>query len=582
MNRILFISYIVSFLSLPTQQSLTQQELNPEQIYEKVNDAVVIVLAYDTNGKLRNQGSGVVISEEGYILTNYHIMENANSVLVIHGDISISDVEIIGGDIEADILALRIPIDNFSFIELPESDEIRIGQRIYAIGSPMGYENTISEGIISGYRDFDDGINLIQITASISSGSSGGAVVNSRGELIGISTYTVAEGQNLNFAIPINDIMDVEIKPFVKMENNSIESTVVQKQDEKKKYPESGKSIYSEKAIEYFNDGKELVSQAYSQNTIKERNSYLKKASEKLINAIKDDPNFVGAYYEVGQLYASRFSLNDFKKAKEYFDKVEAFIENSNDNVCDYISNREILVEIATFYRLQEEDIELNSLKAIENYKKALLEPLPKIIPSLTLIEDDNIYFSISSTYHQVANYLVLIDDNYFGAIEYFDLALEFYDKQSYSSEISSWMRRDILKDKKVGLEIRKNRDWKPFMNFEYKSVIYRKGKPLASEDFLFMYHTKTMTKEKNNIIRVWIKEVNLNESGEIDIGEYDYSKSLYEFDLKNNKYRVLQYTSYFDNNVIDDGNYPNAEWDYITPESIAESMVENLKIVIK
>jgi len=85
----------------------------------------------------------------------------------------------------------------------------------------MGYENTISEGIISGYRKFDEQMSLIRITASISSGSSGGAVVNSQGELIGISTYTNTEGQNLNFAIPIKDIMDIDIEPYTAVDVNS-------------------------------------------------------------------------------------------------------------------------------------------------------------------------------------------------------------------------------------------------------------------------------------------------------------------------------------------------------------------------
>ena len=85
------------------------------------------------------------------------------------------------------------------------------------LGSPLGFENTISEGIISGLRSYDEtGKNFIQITASISPGSSGGAVVNDKGELIGISTLTVKEGQNLNFAIPIDDVLSVEISSYSK------------------------------------------------------------------------------------------------------------------------------------------------------------------------------------------------------------------------------------------------------------------------------------------------------------------------------------------------------------------------------
>ena len=81
----------------------------------------------------------------------------------------------------------------------------------------MGFENTISEGIISGLRSYEElKRNFIQITASISSGSSGGAVVNDKGELIGISTFTIKGGQNINFAVPIDDVLNVEIHSYTK------------------------------------------------------------------------------------------------------------------------------------------------------------------------------------------------------------------------------------------------------------------------------------------------------------------------------------------------------------------------------
>jgi len=82
----------------------SQQVLTPEQIYEKVNDAVVIVLAYDVNGKLINQGSGVVVDDEGYIITNYHVMKNASKVNIVHSELVFENAELIGGDEESDIL----------------------------------------------------------------------------------------------------------------------------------------------------------------------------------------------------------------------------------------------------------------------------------------------------------------------------------------------------------------------------------------------------------------------------------------------------------------------------------------------
>jgi len=120
-------------------------------------------------------------------------------------------VDIIGVDVDKDLLILKIKGKKFPAVKIGNSKSLNVGQRVYAIGSPMGLENSISEGIISGLRSYDElRRSFIQITASISPGSSGGAVVNDKGELIGISTLTFKQGQNLNFAIPIEDILKVK------------------------------------------------------------------------------------------------------------------------------------------------------------------------------------------------------------------------------------------------------------------------------------------------------------------------------------------------------------------------------------
>lgn len=581
MKGSLISSFIAILLLVISFNLYSQQDLTPEQIYEKVNDAVVIVLAYDVNDKPINQGSGVVISNDGYIITNYHVMKNASKVNILHNDLLFENAELIGGDEESDILFIKIPKSDLSVIETPESDDVKIGQKIYAIGSPLGYENTISDGIVSGYRKFDK-INLIQITASISPGSSGGAVVNSKGELIGISTYTIAEGQNINFAIPLKDILNTEMKPYVYNPTVTIENTVQKADTEKqiKTIPKNSK-IYNPKAVEYFNKGEELILKANSQKNKKEEFSYLKQAVDYFTKAIKYDDSFIEAYYEIGELYGSPFSLNDIEKAKKFFNKVEKLIEDSMLEASYSKSNREMLVGIANFYQLQELEIKNNSLKAAELYKKALEEELPSVIPFYPNIKDDDIYFSIVTTYRQLANYLTISEENslgYINAIEYFGLALEYYDKLYYKDD---WLRKEILNDKKV-IEKTSYNKWKVFIDYDYKSVIYRLGKPLIANDFLFIYHPKTLEKDKKGIIKVWIKEVNLKEINERGAGEYDYLKSLYEFDLKSKKFRILQQSTQYNSEFVTSENYPNAEWQFVAPETIAEIMVENLKLIIK
>ena len=190
--------------------NLSSQTLSAEQIYEKIKDAVVVILAYDYSNELAKQGSGVVLNDKGYVVTNYHILSGCERLEIMHGKEIIPYVDIIGINVEKDILILKIEQKKFPSVKLGDVKLLKVGQRVYAIGSPMGFENTISEGIISGLRSYEDlRKNYIQITASISSGSSGGAILNDKGELIGISTLTAKEGQNLNFAVPIDEVLNV-------------------------------------------------------------------------------------------------------------------------------------------------------------------------------------------------------------------------------------------------------------------------------------------------------------------------------------------------------------------------------------
>ena len=206
-RSIFFFLFLLLFTSNSYSQSLTA-----EQIYKKVSDAVVVVHAYDENNRLASQGSGVVLNDKGYVVTNYHVLSGNDRLEILHGKQVVPYVDIIGIDVEKDILILKIDAKRFPAIEIGDSRNLNIGQRVYAIGSPLGLENSISEGIISGLRSVDEAKrNFIQITASISPGSSSGAIVNDKGELIGISTLTFKDSQNLNFAIPIEDILNTQI-----------------------------------------------------------------------------------------------------------------------------------------------------------------------------------------------------------------------------------------------------------------------------------------------------------------------------------------------------------------------------------
>jgi hypothetical protein len=148
-----------------------------------------------------SQGSGFFVSPN-IIATNYHVMEGATnaSCYLNNSDTEYKIDGYVGIDKTVDLILLKVSTLNKPVIKLAVTTA-SIGQKVYVIGSPRGLPATISDGIISGMRDFE-GTKLLQMTASISPGSSGGPVLNSIGELIGISVSQLTDGQNLNFAIP--------------------------------------------------------------------------------------------------------------------------------------------------------------------------------------------------------------------------------------------------------------------------------------------------------------------------------------------------------------------------------------------
>ena len=309
------IIYLLSFLFIYCPNSYSQS-LSAEQIYNKVSDAVVVVHAYDYNDELTKQGSGVVLNDKGYIVTNYHVLSGNERLEILHGKEIIPYVDIIGIDVEKDILILKIEAKKFPAVKIGNSKSLKIGQRVYAIGSPMGFENTISEGIISGLRSYDElRRDFIQITASISSGSSGGAVLNDKGELIGISTLTVKEGQNINFAIPIDDVLSVEIRSYTK--NDEYKDFELFENG----YNAADKGNYHE-AIKYYSRFIEKYpnyASAYNNRGVaKDYLENYRGAIQDYNKAIEHKPNDDYAYINRG---AAKYKLEDYRGAIQDFSK---------------------------------------------------------------------------------------------------------------------------------------------------------------------------------------------------------------------------------------------------------------------
>lgn len=185
----------------------TKKVLTSEEIYKQCAPAVFYIEVYDRNEECIGSGSGFFIHESGIAVTNYHVIDGAYSALIQTSDEEIYKViEIYDYDVENDWAILQIDGEGFSVLPLGASSTVVGGSPVYAIGSPMGLQNTISEGIISNPKRVDGGVTYIQTSAPISRGSSGGALINKYGEVIGITAAIYTNGANLSLAIPISAI----------------------------------------------------------------------------------------------------------------------------------------------------------------------------------------------------------------------------------------------------------------------------------------------------------------------------------------------------------------------------------------
>ena len=179
-----------------------------DRIFKENNKAVVVVVAYDEKGEAISQGSGFIVRADGAIVTNYHVISNAKNIKIKAGD-KVLDIEgLILTDKENDLVILKAKGKDMPVVKLGDIGKVNIGEKVYVISSPEGLENTISDGLLSGIREIAPERKILQITASISSGSSGGPVFNKNGEVIGVATFIIKEAQNLNFAMPVDLIKE--------------------------------------------------------------------------------------------------------------------------------------------------------------------------------------------------------------------------------------------------------------------------------------------------------------------------------------------------------------------------------------
>lgn len=194
-----------SLASLPAAAQMTTRDLA-----RQVLPSVATVYAYDAKGAVQGAGSAFVVRADGLLVTNSHVIEGAESAgVVFTNGRKARVVGVVAADPDMDYALLRVEAVALTPVKLASTSEPEIGERVVAIGAPHGLTGTVSEGIVSQLRQQEASTEtpverlMIQHTAAISPGNSGGPLVNDRGEVIGINTEQLRTGQNLNFALPV-------------------------------------------------------------------------------------------------------------------------------------------------------------------------------------------------------------------------------------------------------------------------------------------------------------------------------------------------------------------------------------------
>lgn len=195
------------------------ETIDLKALAKKARPAVVLLVISDASGNEIATGTGFLVSGDGKLITNHHVIENAASAVAKAENGGLFFVEgMLADDPTNDLVLLKIKSKDLPFLTLGDSEKIEVGERIAVIGSPLGLEGTLSEGIVSAVRDLMGEMRILQISAAISPGSSGSPVLDGKGVVIGVAAALLHDGQALNLAVPVEYVrrLCAKVQPSTK------------------------------------------------------------------------------------------------------------------------------------------------------------------------------------------------------------------------------------------------------------------------------------------------------------------------------------------------------------------------------
>ena len=174
----------------------------PDSIFSDNNRSVGIVTALDAAGSPLRQGTGFIVSKDGAIVTNYHLISDAKGIMVKVGDTVLKVEGVLSADRENDVVILKAAGANLHPVKMGNTDRVTLGEQVYVMSSTEGFGNLLGIGIVSGILQMNPSRKILQIAAPLSEGSTGGPVFNKNGDFIGVVTFLIQGAKNLYFAVP--------------------------------------------------------------------------------------------------------------------------------------------------------------------------------------------------------------------------------------------------------------------------------------------------------------------------------------------------------------------------------------------
>ena len=320
------------------------------ELVKSIQPAVATVVVYDVNHNVANLGTGFFIDKTGILVTNHHVLLGKFSAEIRTADGSTYPVKTVIAENQAtDLIKVRVDIPPEKVHWLPVSAEPPlVAQHVVVVGSPMGLEQSVSDGIVSSVREIPGLGTFYQMSAPISPGSSGSPVVNLQGKVVGVASFQLLQGQNLNFAIAGNSILDL-------------------------KTDETGQSL-SEWTFKQSNQKSRLAEEMCRKGFSFSIGGQHQKALEYFKMAAENDPNSTTAWYGLGYCYAGKDSHKDAIEAYQQAIRTNPANETSHFHLGNY------------YFKIGRYD------EAIETFKQVVL-----INP-----EFEAAYFNIGMIYHKV------------------------------------------------------------------------------------------------------------------------------------------------------------------------------------